>query len=160
MPKVNSHTIVIELPEDYYTTLTGIAKDETRIAERKWNNALTQEQKDTVLFHSFKQLKNAVSKIIGHQWDPESSQYLNVKVNTAPGVTPAGYTLDGSDSSTLPGMRIARSGNSYAQVKSDRQEIDGEVMLKDFRNHCLAFIEKSLRTAVMYGVGSYETRRP
>lgn len=135
----------INLDRDFIESVKEEMEDEFRIACKKWEISLTENDMNLIFDHSLKQLRRKVSENIGTNWD--LSDKLTVKVAYTENIE---ITLPGKLPHKKYSLLKTRDGWSV-----DYESCDGAVQLSDFKKYMKNKINTWARTAVFYGVGSF-----
>lgn len=139
----------ITMPVGYKKkVLNEIINDEISIAERKWQVNTTNEEKEIILEHSFKQLEARVQEVFKTDWTVDSKNSVFI------------FNSDKDLSINIP----FKSSDEYAELSflklRNCWEVDNDnraeaVSAKDLYSSILEEIESWLRTAVFYSVASF-----
>lgn len=139
----------LTLPEAFPKTIQEAMEEEFTVACRKWNLALNFEDRKAILYHATRQLEGKVSTSSHSKWTLTSRE-LTVSVRKAGGERA---------SLSLPSPEAAESSlnivRDHTEWKVDQDPIKDSIPLGDFYDHLLATMVAWARTAVFYGVGSY-----
>lgn len=139
--------IHVDLTENFFDILLDEMEKEMEVSCRKWELRLNQEEKETVIEHSIKQVKRKVSENIRTLWD--LSDVLTVKVNSQKRPIEIRLPAPEAESSKIK-LFYTKDG-----WEIDQEMQDDAVRLADFAEHLEKLIKTWARTAVFYGVGSY-----
>lgn len=139
----------ITMPVGYKKkVLNEIINDEISIAERKWQVKTTNEEKEIILEHSFKQLEARVQEVFKTDWTVDSKNSVFI------------FNSDKDLSINIP----FKSSDEYSELSflklRNCWEVDNDnraeaVNAKDLYSSILKEIESWLRTAVFYSVASF-----
>jgi hypothetical protein len=145
----NCLEITLTLPKTYKRKLVALMEDEFLVASRKWGLKLNTEDKKRIFTHSIAQLEGKVFLITGTQWKSDDPtlvlEVATQKGNMFPIIIP-------SKEAEELAISLVRSHDEW---RIDSEPNSEAVLLKDFYSFFLAEMEKWIRTAVFYGVGSY-----
>lgn len=141
--------LTLHLPSDFAKKVKATLQEETEVACRKWGVLLTHEEKAALQAHALKQVEKKVSAVSGSPWQVDDP-LLVVRVANP---------KTGSLSLDLPSPEAEKYDVAFLRVHDEwRVEADPaaeKVLLKDFLSTYTATIITWARTAVFYGVGSY-----
>jgi hypothetical protein len=144
----NTLTINVTLPENFLDQLEEVITDELAIAQTKWKIRLSDEQQEVVRKGTLAQLRSKVSSLSKNAWDLGSKLVIN-----ASGDTGAIAYSESSKPKTDKAFILNKNGWSVTTEEAD-SVVPGDVFYESLTNTLFTWT----RTAVFYGVGSYNTK--
>ena len=148
--KDNIMQLVVTFSDDFPEKLSQVIKDEMEVASRKWGVDLYGDNKQIIADNSITQVLRKVSKISGSRWLDFSDSKLIVNVETEKSSQPSIEIFE--NSTHLPPIKLAKIHEQFIVNNDPNKET---VSLDEFYAYFTDQIEKWLRTAVFYGVGSF-----
>lgn len=146
--RLSNKTIVhVTLPERFLDDLKVSAYDEIRIAQKKYDIHLTEDEKDKVFFHSFKQLESKMKEIARTEWRLNHN-VVKIKVDD---IVSQEINLP-QDEELHKGKKLLRASKRWV---FDHEDDSRSIAIEDMTTEVPEMMLKFIRTAVMYGVGSY-----
>lgn len=143
----NKAFINITLPEHYVDDLKLAAYEEMRTASTKYKLNLTSEEKDNIFYHSFKQLEFKVKEIARTDWEIGQKK-VSIRVDHYEELE-----IDiPKDLSSHMNKSVLRESK---KCSFDYENNKGSIPLNELQSEIMTMLDKFLRTAIMYGVGSY-----
>lgn len=142
--------VTLLLPKNFEKTLENEMEDEIKIASMKWGVRLSKDEKNTVLTSSRIQLANKVSTVAGAPWTLDSSKLKVIVATTKRGTFK--ITLPFVDGSKYS-VNLIRVHHKW-QVEQDPN--NDSVPIEEFYDSFVSQLKTWARTAVLYGVGSYQ----
>jgi len=144
---INKIFVNIKLENSFLNSFERIMDDEMAIAEKKWNLSLNTEKRNLIKSNAKIQLSRKVSEISHIEWKLENE--LCIRMNS----------LKEYETFHLPDKKYDSCKTSFILLR-DGWEVDFEgreeaINVSQFDTFMKNSIEKWLRTAVYYGVGSY-----
>lgn len=146
--------VTIDLPDDFSATLKEAAADEIRIAEDKWLVRLVPDVHQEIVNHALAQLTGKVALSAKRPWGVDE-KHLRVSIATPP-------SYDGRRFYSLPGdtkaaekVHIIRSHDGWI-LSDERESADESFPLSEFHTVLPRLVITWFRTAIFYGVGSYD----
>lgn len=144
----NSVTVTVTLPENFIELLNDEITAELETAQRKWKIWLSDDEKEIVRKATTAQLRSRVSTLSKNNWDLGSKLIINASGE--------------SGSLNLNGKDKVKSNLSFILNKNGwtvtTEEADSVVKAQEFYNELLKTLFTWTRTAVFYGVGSFNTK--
>lgn len=144
----NTLTITVTLPENFLEQLEEVIADELTVAQTKWKIHLSDEELEVVRKGTMAQLRSKVSSLSKNSWDLGSKLVINV----------------GGDSGNIAysEKNIPKTDKSFILSKNGwsvtTEEADAVVPGNVFYENLIETLFNWTRTAVFYGVGSYNTK--
>lgn len=144
----NTFIITVNLPESFLEQIENVITDELTVAQLKWKIRLSDDEQETVRKGTLAQLRSKVSSLSKNAWDLGSKLVINAAGDTG-SLTYSENTKTKTDKSFI----LNKNGWSVTTEEAD-SVVPGEV----FYESLVDTLFKWTRTAVFYGVGSYNTK--
>lgn len=142
--------LIIDLGDGYAEKMIEVIKDELVIAKGKWRVFLSKEQEAYVTDQSIRQLEAKVQHINKSNWKITDRELV---INISNQEIMRELIILPEDSHKVK-MSLVRVNDGWIiETDNDKEE---EILLENFYSYFLETLEGWMRTAVMYGVGSYK----
>lgn len=139
----------IALPSSFKLQLQDAMEEEFEVASRKWEVDLSLETKKQIFANALRQLEAIVKSVTGREWRPEAKQLVVEVKNPKPGF----FAIDlPSEAAAKHSVAFVRSHEGWKVNQDPNMEA---VELQDFKQFMEEQLKTWARTAVFYGVGSY-----
>lgn len=149
MRSSNKTTIYITLPERFSDDIKLAAYEEMKIASSKYNVNLNDEQKEKVFYHSFRQLESKAFEVARAEWNIESP-ILELKIDV--GMKEPKEIYMPADKEKCIGVKVLKASKKWEFDKEDSKDA---ILINDLCEKIPEMLLEYIKTAVMYGVGSY-----
>ena len=144
----NTLTITVTLPENFLEQLEEVITDELTVAQTKWKIRLSDEELEVVRKGTLAQLRSKVSSLSKNAWDLGSKLVINASGDSGN----IAYS-EKSTPKTEKSFILSKNGWSVTTEEAD-SVVPGNVFYENLIETLFAWT----RTAVFYGVGSYNTK--
>lgn len=141
--------LTLTLPKQFFKDLEDVIEDELKIAQKKWQLKLTEEEKDVVRKNAYTQVYQKASTVAGSTWAGE--KHIIVKI---PYFKDVDLKLNANTSKTLEkDLELVMTKDGWITASD---ESESPVLLSQIINYKTNIMLVWARTAVFYGVGSYK----
>lgn len=144
----NTLTITVTLPENFLEQLEEVITDELTVAQTKWKIRLSDEELEVVRKGTLAQLRSKVSSLSKNAWDLGSKLVINAGGDSG-NIAYSEKSTPKTDKSFI----LSKNGWSVTTEEADAV-VPGNVFYENLIETLFAWT----RTAVFYGVGSYNTK--
>lgn len=144
----NTLTITVTLPENFLEQLEEVITDELTVAQTKWKIRLSDEELEVVRKGTLAQLRSKVSSLSKNAWDLGSKIVINAGGDS-------GNIAYSEKSTPKTDKSFILSKNGWSVTT---EEADAVVQGNVFYENLIETLFTWTRTAVFYGVGSYNTK--
>lgn len=144
----------ILLPQNYNQKIYDIMDDEFKIASKKWDVYLNSDDKDIIKENTLIQLERKVEYISKNKWNIHDNIIkINIK-NTIKGIISIQLPINNETNNEILNKHYSFVRVSNEWVINDDDNSDA-IELENFYQTFMNDMEKWIRTAVFYGVGSF-----
>lgn len=144
----NTLTITVTLPENFLEQIEDVITDELTVAQTKWKIRLSDDELEVVRKGTLAQLRSKVSTLSKNAWDLGSKLVINASGDSG-NIAYSETSKPKTDKSFI----LSKNGWSVTTEEADAV-VPGNV----FYESLIETIFTWTRTAVFYGVGSYNTK--
>lgn len=142
--------IFITLPDDFMERINDAIADELLIAPVKWSTSINEEEEEDIILNAYEQLKLKVSGVSMIEW--KLTQKVHIRLRDDKGKI-SGRSIE------YPTKDDFDNNLTYF-LKGDGFRVEDELLEnlvngENLQSFLMEKIESWARTAVFYGVGSY-----
>lgn len=154
-------TITVQLKKEFNDYIEKVIEDEMRIAQNKWEVSIPRDYQDLIYYHTKRQLRAKLFEVFKHEYDTSDEETNNIDLTEIRCVVRNDTNTRGIPTTVYKDQELKidpllqRTSSGFI-VYNDDAKSDKTVLLSRLPEYVAYHIEQWTRTAVFYGVGSFE----
>lgn len=154
-------TITVQLDKEFNEYIERVIEEEMRIAQNKWGVSLPEEYTDLIYSHVKTQLRAKLFEVFKHEYNLPEEESNNIDLTEIRCIVKNETHIKNIPTTVYKDMELRvdpllqRTSAGFI-VYNDDSRSDRTVLLSLLAEYVAYHIEQWTRTAVFYGVGSFE----